>query len=84
MVITKLLQRNIYAFVFDCFLLAPVLGNYMLHEIIAIMTSVHKTITQLSQAINRPSIPTAVGKCKISIEKNKKKIEKIYLFVFIY
>ena len=27
----------------------------------------------LKQAINSPSIPTAVGKCKISIEKNKKK-----------
>ncbi len=38
-------------------------------------------LTQLSQAINNPSVPTAVGKCKISIEKNK---EKIYLFIFIY
>ncbi len=28
-------------------------------------------ITQLSQAINSPLVPTAVGKCKISIEKNK-------------
>ena len=28
-------------------------------------------ITQLSQARNSPSVPTAVGKCKISIEKNK-------------
>ena len=41
-------------------------------------------ITQLSQAINSPSVPTAVGKCKISIEKNKEKIEKyICLFLFI-
>jgi len=39
---------------------------------------------QLSQAINSPSVPTAVGKCKISIEKNKEKIEKyICLFLFI-
>ena len=38
-------------------------------------------LTQLSQAINNSSVPTAVGKCKISIEKNK---EKIYLFIFIY
>ena len=29
--------------------------------------------TQLSQAINSPSVPTAVGKCKISIEKNREK-----------
>ena len=41
-------------------------------------------MTQFSQAINSPSVPTAVGKCKKSIEKNKKKIEKIYLFIFIY
>ena len=41
-------------------------------------------ITQLSQAINSHSVPTTVGKCKISIEKNKEKIEKIYLFIFIY
>ena len=41
-------------------------------------------ITQLSQAINSPSVPTAVGKRKISIEKNKEKIEKyICLFLFI-
>ena len=40
-------------------------------------------ITQLSQAINSPSVPTAVGKRKISIEKNKKN-RKIYLFIFIY
>ena len=40
--------------------------------------------SQLSQAINSPSVPTAVGKCKISIEKNREKIEKIYLFIFIY
>ena len=38
-------------------------------------------LTQLSQAINNSSVPTAVGNCKISIEKNK---EKIYLFIFIY
>ena len=38
-------------------------------------------LTQLSQAINNFSVPIAVGKCKISIEKNK---EKIYLFIFIY
>ena len=41
-------------------------------------------ITQLSQAINSPSVPTAVGKRKISIEKNKEKNRKIYLFIFIY
>ena len=40
-------------------------------------------ITQLSQAMNSPSVPTAVGKRKISIEKNKKN-RKIYLFIFIY
>ena len=41
-------------------------------------------ITQLSQAMNSPSVPTAVGKRKISIEKNKEKIEKyICLFLFI-
>ena len=27
--------------------------------------------SQLSKAINSPSVPTAVGKCKISIEKNR-------------
>ena len=30
-------------------------------------------LTELSQAINSPSVPTAVGKCKISIEENKEK-----------
>ena len=46
-------------------------------------------LTQLSQAINNSSVPTAVGKCKISIEKNKEKIEKnifvyFYLLIFYY
>ena len=44
-------------------------------------------LTQLSQAINSPSVPTAVEKCKISIEKNKeKKIEKstFRLFFMLY
>ena len=41
-------------------------------------------LTQLSQAINNSSVPTAVGKCKISIEKNKEKNRKKYLFIFIY
>ncbi len=40
-------------------------------------------LTQLSQAINNSSVPTAVGKCKISIEKNKEKIEK-NIFVYFY
>ena len=44
----------------------------------------YKISTQLSQAINSPSVPTAVGKRKISIEKNKEKIYKyICLFLFI-
>ena len=30
-------------------------------------------LTELSQAINSPSVPTAVGKGKISIEENKEK-----------
>ena len=39
-----------------------------------IMLQVRKMyVTELSQAKNSPSVPTAVGKCKISIEKNKKK-----------
>mgnify|MGYP004462130885 CR=1 FL=1 len=37
--------------------------------------------TQLSQAINSPSVPTAVGKYKISIEKNKEK-QKKYICLF--
>ena len=37
------------------------------------MEKSNNSITQLSQAINSPSVPTAVGKRKISIEKNKEK-----------
>ena len=42
-------------------------------------------LTQLSQAINNSSVPTAVGKCKISIEKNKEKqVVGFWLSVFGY
>ena len=41
-------------------------------------------ITQLSQAMNSPSVPTAVGKRKISIEKNKEKNRKIDFSALFY
>ena len=41
-------------------------------------------LTQLTQAINSPSVPTAVEKCKISIEKNKEKNRKIDFSALFY
>ena len=48
------------------------------------MEKSNNSITQLSQAINSPSVPTAVGKRKISIEKNKEKIEKKRFMVIVF
>ena len=62
--------------------------SYRYSNIFAFLISQH-FYTQLSQTINSPSVPTAVGKCKISIEKNKKKNRKnifvyFYLLIFYY
>ena len=53
-------------------------------KLVRTFVSVFTYLTQLSQAINSPSVPNAVGKSKISIEKNREKTEKIYLSIFIY
>ena len=57
---------------------------YLFLKLVRTFVSVFTYLTQLSQAINSPSVPNAVGKSKISIEKNREKTEKIYLSIFIY